>query len=164
MIDHSRQIIFIHLEGVGGTDLTHVCVGREEEHKQESEGLKHLNIYGCKLRYSEFFDYYTKFTVLRHPYDRYGSIRRRGWLSEWVTRNNRDLNNQFYLSDRCEEELKGVRIFNYEDPNELNEFLSIKNIPYTFLPSSEKYELSGDERSLVAKLCKTEFKLGNYDA
>jgi len=78
MIDHSRKLIFIHIARTGGTSIETALVGKDwwlinPKTKHISAGMAQ-QVYG-----DEIWSTYTKFSVVRNPWDRVVSM----WAAKW---------------------------------------------------------------------------------
>lgn len=78
MIDHKNKLIFIHIARTGGTSIETALVGScwsvfdpETKHISASQAKK---IYGDSV-----WESYTKFSVIRNPWDRIASMRNASW-------------------------------------------------------------------------------------
>lgn len=72
MISHDLKAIFIHIPRTGGTSVETALVGNNwwKIHPQ----TKHLNWQDAKREYSEYWDDYFKFTIIRNPWDWLASL------------------------------------------------------------------------------------------
>lgn len=64
MINHNHKFIFIHIPKTGGTSLEYFfCKNEEVPHK-------HFNATSCKRHFSQQWDNYFKFSIVRNPWDK----------------------------------------------------------------------------------------------
>jgi len=78
MIDDLRKLIFIHMEKTGGTSIAMALFGRDEGAKRKGSDLqydngltKHYSVQKARQVYGEEkWVNYTKFSVVRNPWDR----------------------------------------------------------------------------------------------
>lgn len=91
MIDHKHKLIFIHIPRTGGSSIEKALVGKDwfniESH------TKHISASIAKRKYSDVWDEYTTFTVVRNPWDRLVSMRTTGW---WDKISNAPASGSFY--------------------------------------------------------------------
>lgn len=78
MIDHARKLIFIHIARTGGSSIETALVGKDwwlidPKTKHISAGMAR-KIYG-----DDIWNAYTKFSVVRNPWDRIVSM----WATKW---------------------------------------------------------------------------------
>lgn len=69
MISHKYKCIFIHVPRTGGSSIETALAGRRVPFK-EFRGEKHLTASNAKKLYSEYWDDYFTFTIVRNPWDR----------------------------------------------------------------------------------------------
>jgi hypothetical protein len=80
MIDHKNKLIFVHLEKTGGTSIEKVFTGLDwwwvgtfplltDKYKYDNGNIKHLSYNMSKILFSNFFNDYRKFIIVRHPYN-----------------------------------------------------------------------------------------------
>lgn len=67
LIDHKNKTIFIHIPRTGGTSIESAFFDKDWEHIEKF--TKHLHWKTAKVIYYPFWDDYTKFTVVRNPWD-----------------------------------------------------------------------------------------------
>lgn len=72
MISHQHRCIFIHIPRTAGTSIESWLEPTPQWLKSPNE--KHLTAIQAKEHYSEFWDDYFKFTIVRHPYSRSFSL------------------------------------------------------------------------------------------
>ena len=78
MIDHQRKLLFVHIARTGGTSIEAALVGCDWW--EIDPDTKHLSASQMRRHYGdEFWDVYTKFTVIRNPWDRLVSMWATGW-------------------------------------------------------------------------------------
>jgi len=78
MIDHDRKLLFIHIARTGGTSIECALVG-EDWWNIQSE-TKHLSARQARKYYGEkIWNSYTKFSVVRNPWNRVVSMWATGW-------------------------------------------------------------------------------------
>jgi hypothetical protein len=84
MICHEKRLIFIHIARTGGSSVEHALVG-SDWWLVEPE-TKHLSASQTRALYGqEVWDSYTKFTIVRNPWDRMVSMfARRAWIPSGV--------------------------------------------------------------------------------
>ena len=68
MISHKHRCIFIHIPRTAGTSIESWLEPTPQWLKSPNE--KHLTAIQAKTLYSEFWNDYFKFTIVRHPYSR----------------------------------------------------------------------------------------------
>ncbi len=66
MISHKHKCIFIHIVKTGGTSVEQLLIKNQLWHKPQ----KHWTASRAKKGYSEWWDAYYKFSIVRNPYDR----------------------------------------------------------------------------------------------
>lgn len=81
MVDHQRQLIFVHIARTGGTSIETALIGRDwwevdPQSKHLSASQSH-RLYG-----DELWNRYFKFSIVRNPWDRLVSMWATGW---WET-------------------------------------------------------------------------------
>ena len=87
MIDHSRELLFLHIARTGGTSIETALV--ENDWWYIEAPTKHLSAKQARLYYGEkIWNTYTKFSVVRNPWDRVISM----WSTKWwhPTRESRE--------------------------------------------------------------------------
>jgi hypothetical protein len=78
MIDHKRKLLFIHIARTGGTSVETALVGADWW--KIDPGSKHISASQARAYYGdEIWQSYTKFTIVRNPWDRLVSM----WATEW---------------------------------------------------------------------------------
>jgi hypothetical protein len=78
MIDRCRKLLFVHIARTGGTSIETALVGRDWWHIEPA--TKHLSASQTRARYGErVWRAFTKFTVVRNPWDRVVSMWATGW-------------------------------------------------------------------------------------
>jgi len=78
MIDHERKLIFIHIARTGGTSIEVALVGKDWWYIDPD--TKHISAkQACEIYGKEIWDSYTKFSVVRNPWDRVVSM----WATKW---------------------------------------------------------------------------------
>jgi hypothetical protein len=78
MIDHTRQLLFIHIARTGGTSIEGALVGSDWWFIEPT--TKHLSASQARNQYGEpTWNSYTKFSVVRNPWDRVVSMWATGW-------------------------------------------------------------------------------------
>jgi hypothetical protein len=69
MIDHNRKLIFIHIARTGGTSIETALVGKDWWFFDAQ--TKHISAKQARMFYGEeLWKSYTKFSVIRNPWDR----------------------------------------------------------------------------------------------
>jgi hypothetical protein len=68
MIDHEHKLIFIHIQRTGGTIIERKVCGNDLWWITPSE--KHLTASQAKKKYSEYWNDYFKFSIIRDPWAR----------------------------------------------------------------------------------------------
>jgi hypothetical protein len=78
MIDHKKKFIFIHIARTGGTSIETVITGKDwwliDPQTKHISASMARRIYG-----DEIWKTYTKFSVVRNPWDRFVSM----WATKW---------------------------------------------------------------------------------
>lgn len=78
MIDHTRKLIFIHIARTGGTSIEKALTGKDwwviEPRTKHISAKQARKIYG-----EDVWRSYTKFSVVRNPWDRITSM----WATRW---------------------------------------------------------------------------------
>ena len=78
MIDHKRKLLFIHIARTGGTSVETALVGGDWWKKDP--GSKHISASQARALYGEeIWQGYTKFAIVRNPWDRLVSM----WATAW---------------------------------------------------------------------------------
>lgn len=78
MIDRTRKLIFIHISRTGGTSIETALVGKDWWLIDSS--TKHITAQQARQLYGEkIWNSYTKFSVIRNPWDRIVSM----WACKW---------------------------------------------------------------------------------
>ncbi len=73
MIDHDRKLIFIHIARTGGSSVEAALVGKDWWHIDSV--TKHISARQARQSYGEdIWNSYTKFSVVRNPWDRVISL------------------------------------------------------------------------------------------
>jgi len=85
VIFHKHKCIFVHVPKTGGTTIEKMF---EQNGDKYDYSEKHLLLPSCKSRYSEYWNDYFKFSIVRNPWDRIYSIwynhRKRGDIpADW---------------------------------------------------------------------------------
>jgi len=175
MISHELKTIFIHLPRTGGTSVETALVGNNwwKIHPQ----TKHIEWKEAKKLYSDYWDEYLKFTIIRDPWDWIASLyfsHDRGGKKTWE---EYVLNPNFYAhepSTMIQSEIIGEEmdfIFRYETLHEdfirLCQKLGIeRRLPHTQLGEStyKHYsEVYNDKLAdTVAEIFKDDIKRFRY--
>ena len=78
MIDHKRKLIFVHIARTGGTSIETALVGKDwwliDPQTKHNSAKNVRTIYG-----EDIWNEYTKFSVVRNPWDRIVSM----WSTNW---------------------------------------------------------------------------------
>lgn len=109
MIDHSRQIIFVHVTRTGGTSVEMALAGKDQW--LIDSNTKHISASQARSLYGErVWNTYTKFGIVRNPWDRACSM----WATKWWHQASR-------LNENCpfEEFLKKLKPHPSEKYNSL---------------------------------------------
>lgn len=78
MIDHQRQLLFVHIARTGGTSIEAALIGRDWW--EVDPPSKHLSASQTRRLYGdELWNRYFKFSVVRNPWDRLVSMWATGW-------------------------------------------------------------------------------------
>jgi hypothetical protein len=78
MINHQRKLLFIHIARTGGTSIETALAGQDWWAIQPT--TKHLSAKQARDYYGEeIWNSYTKFSVIRNPWDRIVSMWATGW-------------------------------------------------------------------------------------
>jgi hypothetical protein len=78
MIDHARKLIFVHIARTGGTSIEEALMGRDWW--KIDPDSKHLSASQTRQLYGDdVWQRYTKFSVVRNPWDRLVSMWATGW-------------------------------------------------------------------------------------
>ncbi len=81
MIDHNRKLIFIHIPRTAGTSIEAALVGNDwwliDPQSKHISASQARDLYG-----EDIWESYTKFTVVRNPWDRVVSMWATGWWHE----------------------------------------------------------------------------------
>ena len=72
MISHEHRLIFIHIPRTAGTSLEKWIQGKDQWRISPKE--KHLTAIEAKEMYSEYWNKYWKFSIVRNPVDRFISM------------------------------------------------------------------------------------------
>ena len=67
MICTKLKVIFIHIPRTGGTSIEQALVGKNWWHVERA--TKHLTWFQARQIYTEYWDQYLKFSVVRNPWD-----------------------------------------------------------------------------------------------
>lgn len=78
MIDHDRKLLYVHIARTGGTSIEYALCGNDWWNIQSE--TKHLSAKQARKYYGEkIWNSYTKFSVIRNPWDRVVSMWATGW-------------------------------------------------------------------------------------
>ncbi|MCB1775059.1 MAG: sulfotransferase family 2 domain-containing protein [Gammaproteobacteria bacterium] len=78
MIDHKRKLLFIHIARTGGSSVETALVGGDWW--TIDPGSKHISASQARALYGEeIWQSYTKFSIVRNPWDRLVSMWATGW-------------------------------------------------------------------------------------
>jgi len=72
MIDHGRELIFIHISRTAGTSIEYACTLNDWWNIEYK--TKHLTCSQAHKQYPQYWTDYTTFSVVRNPYDRVMSM------------------------------------------------------------------------------------------
>lgn len=187
MIDHEKRLLFIHIARTGGTSIEHALVGNDWWEIDPSS--KHLSASQTRKFYGEaIWNSYTKFTVVRNPWDRIVSM----WATNWWANNSEDLSlyestheklRHFVLQLKPHPYEKYGSLFYYEILDEIIDFtlrfeslttdfstmLTKLDLPNTILPHCEKRDrknyseyYDNDTEKLVGSIFQRDIELFQY--
>ncbi len=78
MIDNKNKLIFIHIPRTGGTSIEECLIGNDWWNIDSKS--KHICASDARKLYGEkIWNSYTKFSIIRNPWDRIVSMRNTGW-------------------------------------------------------------------------------------
>lgn len=72
MIDHNRQLIFVHIARCGGTSIEQACIGQDMWYSNPHE--KHIPAQIARKIYQPYWKDYYKFALVRNPFERFRSL------------------------------------------------------------------------------------------
>lgn len=182
MIDHVNKLIFIHIARTGGTSIETALV--DKDWWLIDRITKHLSASQARAHYGDvIWKKYTKFTVIRNPWDRLVSMWATGWWHESSNMANdvsfgsfirkvkphpHELYDSLFYHEIIDDELDYILRFENLS-TDFNNMLNVLDMPSIKLPHKENREhehyttfYNDDLIDLVSDLYNKDIELFNY--
>ena len=150
-INHEKKLIFIHIPKNAGTSIIK-AMGVENLYMDKT-------IEEYKEHYQEYWNEYTKFTVVRDPIDRFISAYKFARMKEsgWFSATGEEGLEKHHHYELCNElDINGYVKYVYDNKKEYNRWI----IPQTFIISNDKNEIEIDYFVRYENLLKDLKKIG----
>jgi hypothetical protein len=134
-INHEKKLIFIHIPKNAGTSIIK-AMGVENM-------LMDKNIEEYKEQYQDYWNEYTKFTVVREPIDRFISAYKFARMDEsgWFSATGEEGLEKHHHYDLCNSmDINEYIKYIYDNPKQFNRWI----IPQTFIISNQANEIEID--------------------
>ncbi len=134
-INHEKKLIFIHIPKNAGTSIIKAM--------EVENMLMDNTIEEYKEHYQEYWNEYTKFTVVRDPIDRFISAYKFARMKEsgWFSATGEECLEKHHHYELCNKlDINGYVKYVYDNKKEYNRWI----IPQTFIISNENNEIEID--------------------
>lgn len=131
MIDHNKKLICIHIARTGGTSIEYALCGDDwwniEPETKHLSGKQTREFYG-----EEIWNSYTKFSVVRNPWDRLVSMWSTGWWHQADLTKDVSLNDFIKLIKPHQHETYNSIYYNQILNEDLNFILRFETLQHDF--------------------------------